>query len=57
MLRAPGLFEDAVKMLFTTNCSWAATRGMVVRLIELAGDGQRRVSDSGGHRAASRRRA
>ncbi len=39
MLRAPGLFEDAVKMLFTTNCSWAATRGMVVRLIELAGDG------------------
>jgi N-glycosylase/DNA lyase len=38
MLRAPGLFEDAVKMLFTTNCSWAATRGMVVRLIELAGD-------------------
>ena len=38
MLRAPGLFEDAVKMLFTTNCSWAATRGMVGRLIELAGD-------------------
>jgi 3-methyladenine DNA glycosylase/8-oxoguanine DNA glycosylase len=37
MLRAPTLFEDAVKMLFTTNCSWAATRGMVVRLIELAG--------------------
>jgi N-glycosylase/DNA lyase len=24
-------------MLFTTNCSWAATRGMVVRLIALAG--------------------
>ena len=37
MLRAPTLFEDAVKMLFTTNCSWAATRGMVVRLIALAG--------------------
>jgi 3-methyladenine DNA glycosylase/8-oxoguanine DNA glycosylase len=37
MLRAPTPFEDAVKMLFTTNCSWAATRGMVVRLIELAG--------------------
>ena len=30
MLRAPTLFEDAVKMLLTTNCSWAATRGMVV---------------------------
>lgn len=37
MLRAPTIFEDAVKMLFTTNCSWAATRGMVARLIELAG--------------------
>ena len=39
MLRAPTLFEDAVKMLFTTNCSWEATRGMVDRLIALAGDG------------------
>ena len=39
MLRAPTLFEDAVKMLLTTNCSWAATQGMVVRLIELAGEG------------------
>jgi 3-methyladenine DNA glycosylase/8-oxoguanine DNA glycosylase len=39
MLRGATLFEDAVKMLLTTNCSWAATRGMVVRLIELAGDG------------------
>jgi len=38
MLRGVSLFEDAVKMLLTTNCSWAATRGMVVRLIELAGD-------------------
>ena len=37
MLRAPTIFEDAVKMLFTTNCSWAATRGMVTRLIGLAG--------------------
>src|SRR5262249_11692941 len=39
MLRAPTLFEDAVKMLLTTNCSWEATRGMVNRLIALAGDG------------------
>lgn len=37
MLRAPTLFEDAVKILFTTNCSWGATRGMVSRLIALAG--------------------
>ena len=39
MLRAPTLFEDTVKMLLTTNCSWAATRGMVARLVALAGDG------------------
>jgi N-glycosylase/DNA lyase len=39
MLRAPTLFEDAVKMLLTTNCSWDATRGMVQRLVALAGDG------------------
>ena len=39
MLRAPTLFEDAVKMLLTTNCSWAATRGMVQRLIAAAGEG------------------
>jgi N-glycosylase/DNA lyase len=39
MLRAPTLFEDAVKMLLTTNCSWEATVGMVVRLIDLAGEG------------------
>ena len=37
ILRAPTLFEDAVKMLLTTNCSWAATKGMVSRLIALAG--------------------
>ncbi|HXM79702.1 MAG TPA: Fe-S cluster assembly protein HesB [Thermoanaerobaculia bacterium] len=37
MLRAPSMFEDAVKMLLTTNCSWAATRGMVLRSIALAG--------------------
>ena len=38
-LRAPSLWEDAVKMLLTTNCSWAATRGMVVRMIDRFGDG------------------
>jgi N-glycosylase/DNA lyase len=37
MLRSPTLFEDAVKILFTTNCSWGATRGMASRLIEVAG--------------------
>jgi len=37
MLRSPTLFEDAVKILFTTNASWGATRGMVSRLIAVAG--------------------
>ena len=41
MLRAPTPFEDAVKMLFTTNCTWAATKGMVVRAIaELGAEGR-----------------
>jgi N-glycosylase/DNA lyase len=39
MLRAPTLFEDAVKVLFTTNCSWALTRSMVENLIESFGRG------------------
>ena len=33
ILRAPTLFEDAVKVLCTTNCSWALTRAMVARMI------------------------
>jgi 3-methyladenine DNA glycosylase/8-oxoguanine DNA glycosylase len=41
MLRSPTAFEDAVKVLFTTNCSWEATRGMVQRLIAVAGPGGR----------------
>jgi hypothetical protein len=39
MLRAPSVFEDAVKVLLTTNCTWAATRLMVARLIGLHGTG------------------
>jgi len=37
-LRAPSLWEDAVKMLLTTNCSWAATRGMVRRAVDAFGE-------------------
>ena len=33
VLRAPTLFEDAVKVLCTTNCSWALTRSMVTRML------------------------
>lgn len=32
MLRAPTVFEDVVKMICTTNCSWALTESMVGNL-------------------------
>jgi len=32
LLRAPTVFEDVVKMICTTNCSWALTETMVNRL-------------------------
>jgi 3-methyladenine DNA glycosylase/8-oxoguanine DNA glycosylase len=34
ILRAPALFEDAVKVLATTNCTWGLTKLMVKSLIE-----------------------
>ncbi len=37
LLRSPTVFEDLAKLLLTTNCSWAATRGMVRRLTESLG--------------------
>jgi len=37
LLRSPTVFEDAVKTLCTTNCSWSATRLMVGRLCETLG--------------------
>src|SRR5262249_37710953 len=33
LLRAPTAWEDVIKMLLTTNCSWSLTRVMVGRLI------------------------
>jgi 3-methyladenine DNA glycosylase/8-oxoguanine DNA glycosylase len=38
LLRAPTVFEDAVKMLLTTNCTWALTTIMVSNLVTLAGE-------------------
>jgi N-glycosylase/DNA lyase len=38
LLRSATLFEDFVKLLFTTNCSWAATRLMTSRLVEALGE-------------------
>jgi N-glycosylase/DNA lyase len=44
LLRAPTVFEDLVKMVCTTNCSWALTRKMVDGLITALG----RASNDGG---------
>jgi 3-methyladenine DNA glycosylase/8-oxoguanine DNA glycosylase len=33
MLRSPSLFEDIVKMICTTNCSWALTEIMIQNLV------------------------
>jgi 3-methyladenine DNA glycosylase/8-oxoguanine DNA glycosylase len=33
MLRSPTVFEDLVKMICTTNCSWALTEKMVTGLV------------------------
>ena len=45
LLRSPTVFEDLVKMICTTNCSWALTVKMVTGLVENLGretnDGRR----------------
>jgi 3-methyladenine DNA glycosylase/8-oxoguanine DNA glycosylase len=38
MLRSPSVFEDIVKMVCTTNCSWALTEIMVNNLVEKLGN-------------------
>jgi 3-methyladenine DNA glycosylase/8-oxoguanine DNA glycosylase len=38
LLRAPTAFEDTIKILLTTNCSWSLTRAMVTRLLDALGD-------------------
>ena len=43
MLRSPTVFEDLVKMICTTNCSWALTVKMVTGLVDNLG----RESDDG----------
>src|SRR5258706_7830283 len=37
LLRSPTVFEDLVKMICTTNCSWALTRKMVIGLVNELG--------------------
>ena len=38
LLRSPTVFEDLVKMICTTNCSWALTEKMVHGLVNELGD-------------------
>lgn len=37
MLRSPTVFEDVVKMICTTNCTWALTKIMITNLVEQFG--------------------
>ena len=38
MLRSPTVFEDVVKMICTTNCTWALTKIMVTNMVTKLGD-------------------
>lgn len=38
LLRAPTMFEDALKMICTTNCTWGLTTQMVSNLVRSAGE-------------------
>ena len=38
LLRSPTLFEDAIKVLFTTNTTWRQTKQMTVRTVEGLGE-------------------
>jgi len=38
LLRSPTVFEDLVKMICTTNCSWALTEKMVTALVQELGE-------------------
>lgn len=39
LLRSPTVFEDLIKTLCTTNCSWALTKSMVNNLVQKLGNG------------------
>jgi 3-methyladenine DNA glycosylase/8-oxoguanine DNA glycosylase len=38
MIRSPTVFEEVVRIICTTNCSWAATTRMVTTLVEALGE-------------------
>lgn len=37
LMQSPTLFEDLLKILFTTNCSWSLTRSMTRNLVDALG--------------------
>jgi 3-methyladenine DNA glycosylase/8-oxoguanine DNA glycosylase len=47
MLRSPTVFEDVVKTICTTNCSWSATERMVGALVEHLGAPAPGVAETG----------
>src|SRR5262249_11158505 len=38
LMRSPTVFEDLVKTMCTTNCSWALTKKMLVNMVDLLGE-------------------
>lgn len=38
LMRSPNVWEDLVKTICTTNCSWALTKKMIVNLVEKLGE-------------------
>jgi len=38
LLRSPTVFEDMIKTLCTTNCSWGLTKNMVRNIVDLMGE-------------------
>jgi N-glycosylase/DNA lyase len=47
LMRSPTVFEDLVKTMCTTNCSWGLTKKMVSNLVEFLGES----TQSNGHNA------
>lgn len=47
MARSPTVFEDVIKTLCTTNCSWALTKKMVSTLVERLGEPATGVTPDG----------
>src|SRR5207245_2481087 len=53
MLRSPTVFEDLVKTICTTNCSWGLTKNMVTNLVQKLGSKSEPPPSGGGTDAAS----